>query len=40
MEEIVMIKLSNTISEILEYNGFSYNEVEERTGWKILHSTE
>lgn len=27
-----MIKLSNTISEILEYNGFSYNEVEEQDG--------
>ena len=32
MEEIVMIKLSNTIAEILEYNGFSYNEVEEQDG--------
>lgn len=27
-----MIKLSNTIAEILEYNGFSYNEVEEQDG--------
>lgn len=27
-----MIKLSNTIAEILEYNGFSYNEVKEQDG--------
>lgn len=27
-----MIKLSNTISEILEHNGFSYNEIEEQDG--------
>lgn len=30
--EIVMIKLSNTIVEILEYNGFNYNEIEEQDG--------
>lgn len=30
--EIVMIKLSNTIAEILKYNGFSYDEVEEQDG--------
>lgn len=27
-----MIKLSNTIAEILEHNGFSYNEIEEQDG--------
>lgn len=27
-----MIKLSNTIEEILEYNGFNYNEIEEQDG--------
>ena len=27
-----MIKLSNTIAEILEDNGFSYDEVEEQDG--------
>ena len=32
MEEITMIKLSNTIAEILEYNGFNYNEIEEQNG--------
>ena len=30
--EIVMIKLNNTIAEILEYNGFNYNEVTEQDG--------
>lgn len=30
--EIVMIKLNNTITEILEYNGFNYNEVTEQDG--------
>ena len=32
-----MIKLSNTIAEILEYNGFNYNEIEEQD---VLHRTE
>ena len=27
-----MIKLNNTIVEILEYNGFNYNEVTEQDG--------
>ena len=32
MDAIVMIKLSNTIAEILEDNGFSYDEAKEYDG--------